>query len=101
MSPLLPHFPPSVALPVVRSTESSHCAISWVFSVLRTRIERPHGFPGWRHPHPSCRWILCSLAHCLPLGRAVQAESNAVRVSMLKISITSPTGVNSAVFVLL
>lgn len=34
--------PISSSVPVVRSIESSHCAMSWVFSVLRTRTERAH-----------------------------------------------------------
>lgn len=35
-------------------------------------------------------WILRSLAHHLPWGRAVQAESNAAKVPVLKISIPKP-----------
>lgn len=53
------------------------CLQSWA------PAERGHT-PGCRHPHPSC-----SLAHCLPLGRA-GAESQAAKVPVLELSTPEP-----------
>lgn len=63
MSPLPPRFPPSVAQCLWSAAlNPATVLLAGAFFNLEDQDREGSQSPGWRHPHPSRCWILCSLS---------------------------------------